>query len=158
MMTAQRKIPQSTVLPDQSTAAVTDNIEEAMQSVTGLARRVSVGEPSEEDKGGIATSDTPHRAMTSRKESADKKTETRYDAYTGSQTEGLSRVLSLKQSPDRKVEQSFPRRCLHPQYAVREKRVQGEKICHVYRYQRDSSACRSFALSRLWNWRICSSS
>jgi hypothetical protein len=48
MINAELKIPQDIVLPDQLTAEVTDNIEEAIKSVTGLEMRVSIVEPEEE--------------------------------------------------------------------------------------------------------------
>lgn len=48
VVTAKLKIPDEVVLPDKINTAVTDNIEEAIKSVTGLEMRVSVVEPAEE--------------------------------------------------------------------------------------------------------------
>jgi hypothetical protein len=48
MITATLRIPTHTGLPDHITAEVTENVEEAITSVTGLEMRVSVAEPSEE--------------------------------------------------------------------------------------------------------------
>ena len=48
MITATLRIPTHTGLPDRITAEVTENVEEAITSVTGLEIQVSVVEPSEE--------------------------------------------------------------------------------------------------------------
>ena len=45
---AEMKIPNEAVTQEQISAEVTDNIEEAIKSVTGLEMRVSVVEPPEE--------------------------------------------------------------------------------------------------------------
>jgi hypothetical protein len=45
---AQIKVPEKAVAQEQITAEVTDNIEDAIKSVTGLEMRVSVVEPPEE--------------------------------------------------------------------------------------------------------------
>jgi len=47
-LVAEIKVPETSVTPEQMTAEVTDNIAEAIKSVTGLEMRVSVVEPEEE--------------------------------------------------------------------------------------------------------------
>jgi len=47
-LVAEIKVPDTAVKPEQVTAEVTDNIEEAIKSVTGLEMRVSVVEPEQE--------------------------------------------------------------------------------------------------------------
>jgi hypothetical protein len=42
---AEIKVPEKAIAQEQITAEVTDNIEEAIKSVTGLEMRVSVAEP-----------------------------------------------------------------------------------------------------------------
>lgn len=49
LLTATIKIPQEAVPKNQITAELVDNVEEAIQSVTGLEMRVSVVEPPEEE-------------------------------------------------------------------------------------------------------------
>jgi len=48
MILADIVIPRETVLPDKITVDMTNNIEEAIKSVTGLEMRVSVVEPPDE--------------------------------------------------------------------------------------------------------------
>jgi hypothetical protein len=47
-LVAEIKVPDTAVTQEQVTTEVTDNIEEAIKSVTGLEMRVSVVEPAEE--------------------------------------------------------------------------------------------------------------
>ena len=47
-LVAEIKVPETSVTPEQMTAEVTDNIAEAIKSVTGLEMRVSVVEPEAE--------------------------------------------------------------------------------------------------------------
>jgi hypothetical protein len=46
-LVAEIKVPDTAVTPEQVTTEVTDNIEEAIKSVTGLEMRVSVVDPEE---------------------------------------------------------------------------------------------------------------
>ena len=49
LVRARIEIPENVVLTDTITPEITDNIEEAIKSVTGLEMRVSVVEPEEGD-------------------------------------------------------------------------------------------------------------
>jgi hypothetical protein len=99
--------------------------------------------------------------------------ETQHGWHTGSQRHLLYHAVypSLNEAPSTgKVRQGFPWERIHPKYAVRDQECkekgidkaknqgQGRSIGHVHRCLRDSSARRSFSLSRLRDWRRCPSS